>query len=243
MAMAIEMDLYKPFLRKYLVAKGFQINASGVTNCPFPEHHTTETRAYRRKMNSKPQEALKKQAQVGAEYKKKMEAKERARTEEKEVGDGSLVCVSDKLKEDLKQVEEGVKTATISTGFESLDNELGGGLRTGSLIILGGIPSLGKTTLALNIANNIAKTGRDVLFFSLEMSRVELELKSISRQTFMPDNSEHQIDSSHMKTITAKALSVIVFCRGKCTETKKKALRLLNKRQFAAFSKTALLPI
>jgi replicative DNA helicase len=38
---------------------------------------------------------------------------------------------------------------------------------------------------------NVAKTGRDVLFFSLEMSRVELVLKSISRQTFMADNSEH----------------------------------------------------
>jgi replicative DNA helicase len=89
------------------------------------------------------------------------------------------------------------------------ENEPGGGLRTGSLIILGGIPSLGKTTLALNIANNVAETGRDVLFFSLEMSRVELELKSVSRQTFVPDNSEHQIDSFYMKTIPEKASAVI----------------------------------
>jgi replicative DNA helicase len=162
------------------------------------------------------QEAMKKQAQVRAEYKKKMEAEERARTEKKKIKDGSLVCVADKLKEDLKQVD-----ATISTGFKSLDNELGGGLRTGSLIILGGIPSLGKTTLALNIANNVAKTGRDVLFFSLEMSRVELVLKSISRQTFMPDNSEHQIDSSYMKTIPEKASLVIDVYGKKWTETQK----------------------
>lgn len=159
---------------------------------------------------------------IADQKKREIEAEEK--TEEKEVEevkDGSLVCVADKLKEDLKQVEREIKTATISTGFKSLDKELGGGLRTGSLIILGGIPSLGKTTFALNIANNVAKTGRDVLFFSLEMSRVELELKSISRQTFMPDNAESQIDFSHMKTMAAKASSVIDFYNGKCTETQK----------------------
>ncbi len=162
--------------------------------------------------------------EIAEQKKREIERENELEAEEKEVEeikDGILVCVSDKLKEDLKQVEEELKTATISTGFESLDNELGGGLRTGSLIILGGIPSLGKTTLALNIANNVAKTGRDVLFFSLEMSRVELVLKSISRQTFMPDNAEQQIDSSYMKIMAAKALSVIDFYNGKCTETQK----------------------
>jgi hypothetical protein len=34
-----EMDTYKTLLSEYLVAKGFQVNASGLTNCPFPEHH------------------------------------------------------------------------------------------------------------------------------------------------------------------------------------------------------------
>jgi hypothetical protein len=34
-----ERDAYKPFLSEYLIAKGFQVNTSGLTNCPFPEHH------------------------------------------------------------------------------------------------------------------------------------------------------------------------------------------------------------
>jgi hypothetical protein len=35
MAMAIEMDLYKPFFKEYLDAKGLQINTSGLTEQPF----------------------------------------------------------------------------------------------------------------------------------------------------------------------------------------------------------------
>lgn len=66
------------------------------------------------------------------------------------------------------------------TGFAELDKELGGGLYAG-LYALGAISSLGKTTLCLQIANNLAKQGIDVLFFSLEMSRTELIAKSISR--------------------------------------------------------------
>lgn len=66
------------------------------------------------------------------------------------------------------------------TGFRELDKELGGGLYTG-LYTLGAISSLGKTTFILQIENNLAKQGQDVLFFSLEMSRNELIAKSISK--------------------------------------------------------------
>lgn len=75
-----------------------------------------------------------------------------------------------------------VPRPAIKTGFDYLDQVLGGGLYEG-LYVLGAIPSLGKTTLAMQIADNIAKGGRDVLLFSLEMSRRELIAKSISRLT------------------------------------------------------------
>ena len=68
------------------------------------------------------------------------------------------------------------------TGFRELDKELGGGLYAG-LYTLGAISSLGKTTFILQIENNLAKQGQDVLFFSLEMSRNELIAKSISKFT------------------------------------------------------------
>jgi len=88
----------------------------------------------------------------------------------------------------LREVEYNKRTPPISTGFISLDNSLGGGLYDG-LVILGAISSLGKTALTLQIVDNIARgderqSGRDVLFFSLEMSAHELMARSISRETF-----------------------------------------------------------
>jgi len=71
----------------------------------------------------------------------------------------------------------------IPTGFNALDRVLNGGLSAG-LYIMGAISSLGKTSWMLNIADNIASAGRDVLYFSLEMSRNELIAKSISRLSF-----------------------------------------------------------
>ena len=68
------------------------------------------------------------------------------------------------------------------TRFKTLDEQLDGGIKQG-LYILGAIPSLGKTTLALQIADNIAKEHK-VIVFSLEQSRFELVSKSLSRLTF-----------------------------------------------------------
>lgn len=76
------------------------------------------------------------------------------------------------------------KTLYIPTGFMKLDKILDGGLYPG-LYIIGAISSLGKTTLALQIAENIAKSGQDVLIYSLEMGANELLSKSISRMTFL----------------------------------------------------------
>ncbi len=73
-----------------------------------------------------------------------------------------------------------------STGFKLLDAPLRGGFREG-LICIGGISSLGKTTLALQIMDNFAKAGHDVLVFSLEMGRHELRAKSIARESYELD--------------------------------------------------------
>ena len=70
------------------------------------------------------------------------------------------------------------------TGFTELDKKLDGGFLGGNLILLGAISSLGKTTFALQMAENIAMQGKDVLVFSMEMSKNELNAKSISRNTY-----------------------------------------------------------
>lgn len=86
------------------------------------------------------------------------------------------------LRDFINGLAESVNTPYTPTGFSELDSNLDGGLYEG-LYIIGAISSLGKTTLALQIADQVAKRGRDVLIFSLEMARNELIAKSISRMT------------------------------------------------------------
>ena len=58
----------------------------------------------------------------------------------------------------------------LSTGVSELDRVLGGGLVPGSLVLLGGEPGIGKSTLLLQAAARVAETGRSVLYCSGEES-------------------------------------------------------------------------
>lgn len=102
----------------------------------------------------------------------------------------------------LEGITASVNTPAISTGFYNLDNILDGGLYEG-LYILGAISSLGKTTLALQIADSLAQQGQDVLIFSLEMARSELMAKSISRLTYLA--ADNKADAKTTRGITAGA--------------------------------------
>jgi len=74
--------------------------------------------------------------------------------------------------------------AGLSTGFEDIDKLLNG-LRNGTLTVIAGRPSMGKSTLAMNFANNISKR-KSVVFFSLEMTQVQLMMKIVSSETNIP---------------------------------------------------------
>ena len=86
-----------------------------------------------------------------------------------------------KRKEISKPIElnkiEGRKEAKISTGFNELDRVLGGGLVNGSLILLGGEPGIGKSTLILQICNKIKTEGK-VLYVSGEESGEQIKLRA-----------------------------------------------------------------
>ena len=72
------------------------------------------------------------------------------------------------------------KLTGISTGFKVLD-EMTSGLQPGDLIIIAGRPSMGKTTLAVNIAENAALgSDKSAAIFSMEMSAESLTLRMIS---------------------------------------------------------------
>ena len=64
----------------------------------------------------------------------------------------------------------------MSTGIAGLDKALDGGLHAG-LTVLGAVSSMGKTSLMLQMADTLAAAGRNVLFITIEMSRMELIAK------------------------------------------------------------------
>jgi replicative DNA helicase len=73
----------------------------------------------------------------------------------------------------------------LRTNFKALDGVLGGEINKG-IITIGALSSLGKTSLVLQIADQIAQEGkRDILYFTLEMSKKELVAKSLSRLTYL----------------------------------------------------------
>ena len=71
----------------------------------------------------------------------------------------------------------------ISTGIEALDQAACGGIRT-ELYVLSAPSSIGKTTFCLQLACNLATAGRDVLYFAMEQSRLELVNKCIARESY-----------------------------------------------------------
>ena len=90
-----------------------------------------------------------------------------------------------------EMIKDKENNKPLSTGIDELDEALEGGFYKKNLVILGAISSLGKTTLALQIGDNIARGGKDVLIFSLEMSKEELIAKSLSRNMFLKAYDKH----------------------------------------------------
>lgn len=75
----------------------------------------------------------------------------------------------------------------LASGFIDLDKRIGG-FQKGELIIIAGRPSMGKTAFALNIAENVAASGKAVAVFSLEMSRKLLTQRLLSSVSGMAAN-------------------------------------------------------
>jgi DNA repair protein RadA/Sms len=77
----------------------------------------------------------------------------------------------------LSEVEKGT-VDRISSGVGELDEVLGGGIVPGSLIMLGGDPGIGKSTLALQVAMNLTKAGKSALYVSGEESPQQIKMRS-----------------------------------------------------------------
>lgn len=79
--------------------------------------------------------------------------------------------------ESLLDISEDIEER-LSTGSYELDRVLGGGIVKGSLVLVGGDPGIGKSTLLLQIANNIGNNGKKVLYVSGEESTAQIKLRA-----------------------------------------------------------------
>ena len=79
----------------------------------------------------------------------------------------------------------------VATGFLGIDNLLGNGMQRSDMIVLAARPSLGKSTLAFNIARAAATYGNRVGIFSLEMSRDQIGMRLLA--------SEAEVDSYRIR--------------------------------------------
>ncbi len=66
----------------------------------------------------------------------------------------------------------------MSTGMREFDRVLGGGIVPGSLVLLGGDPGIGKSTLLLQICRNLAANGRRILYVSGEESQRQIRMRA-----------------------------------------------------------------
>ena len=82
----------------------------------------------------------------------------------------------------VKPVALGQVAATehvrLSTGIGELDSVLGGGLVPGSLVLIGGAPGIGKSTLTTMALANLVAAGRNVLYVSAEESAAQIRLRA-----------------------------------------------------------------
>src|SRR5271155_5745950 len=110
-----------------------------------------------------------------------------------------LIGVKDLVKDGFERLEkifsEGRRITGLATGYAALDNETAG-LQPSELIILAARPSMGKTALALNIAENVALRQREpVAVFSLEMSKESLLLRLLASHARV---DAHKFRTGHM---------------------------------------------
>ena len=124
---------------------------------------------------------------------------------------GGLVPVSTVVQTVYTNLSEaassGKKIPGLSTGLNDLDRYILG-LNKGELILIAARPGMGKTSIALNIAMNVAKkSGKSVAVFSLEMSREQLVSRLLAGEGLVPSQNllTGQLNSEEWKRIAAAA--------------------------------------
>jgi len=140
-----------------------------------------------------------------------------------------------------------------SSGISELDRVLGGGIVPGSLVLLGGHPGIGKSTLLLQVADYIAGNGNRVIYLSGEESLKQIRIRSqrlnikgeniylVNEQNI--DTIEHYIEEINPEIIIIDSIQTVysdntASIAGSISQLKESALRIMEiakKREKAFF--------
>ena len=112
----------------------------------------------------------------------------------------------------LSEVEFSEDTR-IASGIEELDRVLGGGIVVGSLVLVGGDPGIGKSTLLLQMCQKLVQQGKKVLYVSGEESEKQIKMRADRLGGFQSDllvMSETDLDIA-AETITRSTPDVVII--------------------------------
>lgn len=121
---------------------------------------------------------------------------------ETEFASAPRVSFATVLDEVFREIDAPVTRRGVPTTYRALD-EILGGLQPGSLNLLGARPSMGKTTLALNIAVYVALHGFPTAFLSLEMTENQIVRKALA---IVSGVAENRLKGGHILTSEERRL-------------------------------------
>ena len=103
--------------------------------------------------------------------------------------------------------------ARLKTGFSELDRVLGGGIVPGSLLLVGGDPGIGKSTILLQVCRNLSEKGVRILYISGEESLQQIKMRAIRLGEFgssLKLASETNLDTAE-RLIEAEKPEIVVI--------------------------------
>ncbi|MDO4265162.1 MAG: DNA repair protein RadA [Eubacteriales bacterium] len=100
----------------------------------------------------------------------------------------------------LSEIDAAGETR-YDTGFRELSRVLGGGIVPGSLVLVGGDPGIGKSTLLLQLAVNLSEAGRKVIYISGEESLKQIKLRA--DRIGQTDGDLGFLSETNISTVTA----------------------------------------
>ena len=120
-------------------------------------------------------------------------------------GKGNAMSLRSNLPRKLSEIDSSAE-ARFTTGIGELDRVLGGGAVVGSLVLVGGAPGIGKSTLLLQICNSLC-ADRRVLYVSGEESERQLKMRA-ERIGVFPENL-YMLSETNLSRITEATHNIV----------------------------------